>query len=129
MGKRITCGSSCFLGRSGCKAIRSCACNCGPLKAINPNLFDACVDQCNSDERPNSADDFLCSFIGGETLYNNFGLIRCGYSPHESAQYQSYKEQMEDAAKANASSQLIGRVVIFSLLIVVVVGFLRLIIK
>lgn len=119
MGKRIDCNSSCFLARKGCKDIRKCACNCGPLKAINPNLFDACVDQCNTDDRPVSGNDFMCNFLGGEVLFNNYGLLQCGYELEDSAQYIAFNDQVEAAQSANAGTQVIvkGLIVVFIFLI------------
>ena len=119
MAKTISCGSNCFLGRRGCKDIRACACKCGPLKALNPNLFDGCVDQCNSNNRPLDNQDYLCRFVGGEVLYNNYGLLNCGFTVRDSAQFQSWDIQSNAYNKSQASSNwlVLGLIALLSILL------------
>ena len=81
----IECGKSCFLKGKDCKDIRDCMCSCGPLKAINPNLYDGCVDACGSSkasDRPKDHIDYKCNMVGAEALYHfNGGYLDsdCGY--------------------------------------------------
>jgi len=59
---------------------------------------------CNSSRRIN-VDDFLCEQIGGETLFNMYGLSMCGYTFEESAQYQSWEVQTEQKEKEEEKSR------------------------
>ena len=116
MARTIQCGSSCFLGRKGCKSIRDCACRCGPLKSINPNLFDGCVDQCNSAFQPLNHQDYLCRYVGGDVLFNNFGILDCGYDLKRSAQYQAMNIQQSQSGWITK-----GLIVILGILVTIAV--------
>lgn len=95
---RVTCDTNIFLRhpfnkgkRQKAQAIADCACGCGGAKSINPNLFDACVDLCQ--ENPNlSQEEFLCEKVGGDVLFENFGIEKCGYTIKESPQVQSLEK-------------------------------------
>jgi hypothetical protein len=129
MAKRIECGTSCFLRRKGCKDIRQCACTCGPLKSINPNLFDACVDQCNTGSFPTDVQDFKCNFVGADVLFNYYGLIDCGYTVQDSASWQMFEGWTDETKEANESSAKTTKVIVFTLALLIIMGFLSLLIK
>lgn len=95
MGKRIDCNKKQFWCWSKrCKQARSCACQvCSELKAINPNLYDACIDECQDAPRPSSTDTYLCDNIGADILFNRYGVIKCGFNPYETLEGQLYTEQ------------------------------------
>lgn len=97
------CGKNCW-GFDKCKKRTKCDCDCGELKAINPNLYEACYNACAEPPRPIDADDFMENFLGGEIMFNNYGLLIDGYNPYDSAQYQAFDEQEERKAEANAES-------------------------
>lgn len=86
----VKCGESCFLGAKDCKKRRSCACKCGPLKAINPNLFSGCEDACNASkayDRPKDHRDYMCNMVGPDVLFSRYGIVDCGYSIVDTSQY------------------------------------------
>lgn len=96
---RDTCDTDCgwryvFNGgaRSRCRRSKDCSCKCGELKAINAQLYDGCLDECQAEPRPFNADDYICNFVGGEALYSYHGLLKCGFLPEDSAQNQAAKE-------------------------------------
>lgn len=128
MAKKIDCGSSCFLRRKGCREIKQCACDCGPLKAVNINLYDACVTACNGSTRPQDHEDFLCNFLGGEALFNQYGLLKCGYTIEDSLQFQAYDQQLQDEITATAGGKKTTNILIYVLLgilLLVIINFLR----
>ena len=76
-----------------CKAAKKCSCNvCGELKAINPNLYDACVDACQEVPRPVDSDKYLCKTIGPEILFNRYGIIKCGFDPYKTLEGELYEK-------------------------------------
>lgn len=115
------CGKNCW-GTSKCKLRRDCACGCGPLKSINPNLFQGCYDACAEPPRPTDPDDYMINFVGGQVMYNNYGMIIGGYNPHESAQYIAYEEQEEKKAEANEGSKSLMLFIQIALGIGIVIG-------
>lgn len=125
MAKVIDCGSSCFLRRKGCKDIKKCACDCGALKAININLYDACITQCNSDNRPQGAQDFKCGFVGGEALYNQYGLLDCGFQVKDSLQYQAYDIQLQDELATSADGKKTTTILIYGLLALLILAIIN----
>lgn len=125
MAKKIDCGSSCFLRRKGCKEIKQCACDCGPLKAVNINLYDACVTACNGSDRPAGATDFKCGFLGGEVLYNQYGLLDCGFQIQDSLQFQAYNIQLENEVKADGENKGISKIIIYALLGILALAILN----
>ncbi len=100
---RVECGRSNLICWSDtCKNARTCACNiCGQLKALNPNLYDACVDACQQLPRPESADKFLCNTIGPEVLFNRYGVIKCGFDPYDTLEGDLYVKNEEDKKERN----------------------------
>lgn len=115
----INCDTSCFLKKRSCKGIKQCACSCGSLQAINPNLFDACVKQCNSSDRPKDAQDFICRFIGGETMFNMYGVLACGMKLEDTTQYKTYDVQQENDKETEEGSRIITYIIlaVFALII------------
>ncbi len=130
MAKPIDCGANCGWkwGRvKKCKEIRDCACRCSPLKTINPNLYDACKTQCNSSDKPKDHEDFMCRFVGGETMYTNYGMLTCGFQVEESAQYQSWVEQQEAEEVATAGQRKMTNGIIIAMIGLVAFGFIAII--
>lgn len=125
MAKKIDCGSSCFLRRKGCKDIRQCACDCAALKAININLYDACVTACNGSDRPEGEQDFLCNFVGGETLFNQYGLLQCGYTIGDSLQFQAYDIQQQDELQATSDEKKTTSYIIYALIGILALAILN----
>ena len=133
---RIECKSGCFLRPKNCKKIRDCACKCGELKSINPNLFDGCVDACNSGKAPANVDDYLCNFVGGDALYSYHGLLLCGFTPDQSTELKTVEETMdliremnEVQAQADAPAAKVRKAIIAILLILITLGSIYLIFK
>ena len=107
------CGWRYFLNggaRARCRRSKDCSCKCGSLKAINPNLFDGCVDECQAEPRPIDAEDYKCNFVGAETLFSYYGIEACGFSMQDSSEYQ--------AAQSQSKPFLIASIVIGTLLII-----------
>ena len=107
---RVDCNKSEFwCWREECKKSRSCACNvCNPIKAINANLYDACVDACQADPRPTDKDSYLCKAIGPEVLFNRYGLIMCDFDPYETVEGELFvaTEQKVAEKTKNQSSMI-----------------------
>ncbi len=130
MAKPVDCGTKCGMKWGWvkrCKQMRDCACRCSPLKAINPNLFDACKNQCNSTEKPKDHQDFLCNYVGGEVLYSQYGILQCGFQVEDSAQYESWAIQQEAEEVATAGSRKMTNIIILILIGLVGIGFISLI--
>lgn len=107
------CNSIC-IGKK-CKRRKACACRCGVLASIHPALEDGCIKACNSDKRPESAEEYLCKNVGGEVLFAQYGTIQCGYDVTDSAQYQAYDEQERRDQQSKAASREIQNKVIIGL--------------
>lgn len=95
------CGSSC--SDNECKTRRNCACMCSPLQATSFKLRDGCVDACNGElsQIPTSIDDYLCRvFNRPDVLFNQYGMISCGYDFKKSAEFQAKEEgnKLQDTA-------------------------------
>lgn len=118
----IYCGTSCFLKKKGCKDIKKCACRCGPLQAINPNLYDACVQQCNSGTFPTDYQDFMCRYIGGEAMWKLYKIQSCGYDPFESAEAKILQERTEQDAAGDQQNQNFAYIVVGILAVVILGG-------
>ena len=83
-----------------CKAAKKCACNvCGPLKTVNLNLYDACVDDCQEVPRPVDSDTFLCKNIGPEVLFNRYGVVLCGFDPKQTLEAELFEKSEATKAK------------------------------
>jgi hypothetical protein len=93
------CGDRDCFWNSDCQDKRSCVCdNCPDAFAADPTLYEACVVACNSDSRdnrPKSADDFMCNKVGGEVLWNRYHLTKCNYDPTQSLEAIKAKEGQE----------------------------------
>jgi hypothetical protein len=102
---RIDCNKPNWLCLSTkCRKAKRCACNtCGELKAINPNLFDACIDACQEPPRPENADAYLCGTVGPEVLFNRFGVVMCGFDPYEET-LEGQLFQQSETLKENENS-------------------------
>lgn len=86
----VKCGQSCFLGAKDCKRRRDCACKCGPLQAVNPNLFNGCEKACNARsnaDRPKDHRDYMCNHVGADILFSYYGIVDCGYTIADTSQY------------------------------------------
>jgi hypothetical protein len=80
------------------KAVKACACRGSFFDAIDANLAYAFTQKCQT--QPNSdPQDFLCE-IGGEAVYNRYGVTACGYNP-----FNTVESQKEDAAQALKNQQ------------------------
>ena len=81
--------------RTHCNKVKACISQtCNPLISINPNLFESCKGYCQNQPTVQH-EDYLCNVIGADVLFNNYGLLRCGYTPEESAQGQIYEQVTE----------------------------------
>lgn len=124
----IDCGTNCawkWGSKKECQRKRDCACECGQYGALNPNIKNSCVQMCNS-SKPLAVDDFLCQQIGGETLYNMYGLNMCGYSFEESAQYQSWQQQTDQKEEIEEKSRGTQNAIMAGLGVLVLVLVLKL---
>lgn len=90
--------------RARCRRSKDCSCKCESLKAVNPNLYDGCVGECQGEPRPRDADDYMCNFVGGESIYSYHGILACGFSPEDSAQHKA----AEDNARPLIIISIIG---------------------
>lgn len=91
--------------RANCKAIKRCISQtCSQLQSINPTLYDGCTKYCQGNPKVTS-EDYVCKIVGADVLYNNFGLIRCGYDPKTSAQYQAFDEIKKANAEVNTNTE------------------------
>ena len=122
---RIDCNRSNFLCWSRCKKIKACACNvCGELKAINPNLFDACIDACQESPRPSTTDDYLCGTVGPEVLFNRFGVVKCGFDPYDTLEGELYVQtETQKAEDKSFQQKIIMGLGAFLLILIVVLIF------
>ncbi len=89
--------------------------------SINPNLFESCKGYCQN-EPTVQHEDYLCNVIGADVLFNNYGLLRCGYTPEESAQGQIY----EQVTETKNTSKIIA---IVALVLIILSGLYYLIFK
>lgn len=104
---RTDCGTMLCLS-TRCKRAKKCACNvCGELKAINPNLYDSCVDACQQVPRPTAADQYLCEEVSPEILFNRYGIIKCGFDPYDTLEGQLFTQQKEEQEQSTAFQQRI----------------------
>ena len=120
---RFTCNTRNFWCWSKkCKEAKKCACNvCSELKAINPNLYDACIDACQEVPRPTDPDKYLCQNIGPEILFNRYGVVMCGFDPYEETLEGNLYKKTEAAKVENQSFEtniMIGRGALLLILII-----------
>ena len=122
---RFTCNTRNFWcwSKKG-KAAKKCACNvCSELKAINPNLYDACIDACQVEPQPTDPDKYLCGNIGPEILFNRYGVVMCGFNPYEETlEGDLYKKTEADKAENQAfeTNIMIG---LGALLLILIIAF------
>ena len=102
--------------RNRCKRIKACACDCKELGSIHPSLVEGCIGSCNSNEPPIDSEDFLCNQIGGEQVFDQFGVERCGFSFHDSTSFKIVEFEQKAAEKSKLKSALIiGGLLLLSL--------------
>lgn len=121
---KVICGKFCITGK--CKRKRECACKvCGPLEAINPNLAEGCIAECNGGNRPQSTEDYLCNRVGGDVLLSLYGIQRCGHSFIDTPEAQAaiFAENMEADNKKMVKYGIIG------IAAIVIIGLFSLLLK
>lgn len=95
--------------RNNCRAAQRCISGCGDLRALNFNLYDGCVEACQQSPRPKNSQQYKCETVGGEALFEYYGLQECGFSLEDSAQHVAFTQltqtQMQQQKLANARAQ------------------------
>jgi len=126
--KPINCGTPCRLNhpfnkdrRAECERKKSCACNMSELEVLNPILYDAALKECNSESPPKDADDYLCNRIGGDVLFDLYGIVQCGFDPSESILFGLEEDRAQKVQAAQTSQMnlvyLAGGLLVLVLLI------------
>ena len=124
----IRCGDKKCFWNSACKDKRTCVCdNCVESFATDPNLYEACVVACNSDDRskrPQSSEDFMCGKIGGEVLWSRYHLTKCNYDPTQSVEAKTAKKSQELInQQGNNQTKIIGAIMAMIFLVIVLMLF------
>jgi hypothetical protein len=92
-----------------CKDRKKCACQCDAWFAgTNPVLIESCQGACynNPNIRNGTAEDFMCSVLDPQEVFNRHGYICPDFNPlTDSAQGQAYAEQQKTIDEQSASSQ------------------------
>lgn len=95
-----------FCVSSLCKARKSCACRCEAIVGgTNPTLLSACEADCYTDpshlDQYSSVEEYLCSRMDQQQLYNNLGYLCPGFDPMTgTAQGEAYDVQQSNINKS-----------------------------
>lgn len=97
----IRCDNNCrwIEGRQQlCRDKRSCVCSvCGPLQAIDLNLYESCGAMCNDDDaakRPKSTNDFYGTLDAAD-IYRRYKVSLPGFDPKTLPEYLQNKEEQD----------------------------------
>lgn len=122
---RVTCSRRICL-KDKCRNARSCACTvCGPLKSVNPNIYDACIDACQEAPRPVSHRKYLCDTVTPEVLFNRYGLVLCGFDPQSTTEAELYHAHEATQEKKQAAQTKVIYAMGAILLVLLAVFILR----
>ena len=79
-----------------CRAKRSCVCTvCGPLQAIDLNLYESCAATCNEDDaykRPKSTTEYYAKLDAAD-IYRRYKVTLPGFDPMTLPEYQQNKDE------------------------------------
>ena len=126
---RVDAGTNCKMrhalnagARKNCLDAKACAQRCGSLKALNPNLFDGCVDACQSAPRPKNAMDYQINYVGPEVMFDMYGIRVGGYDIGDTEEFAAAQERHRMQMEAQAASGQTTRLAMVIMAIILIFG-------
>lgn len=115
----VDCGDKCGIlyslkksEREACKVKATCVCEaCATLRAISPNLYQACMSDCNSDDetqRPSNKGEFLKK-LDPYDLFTRYGIIVEGFDPNKTIEAVKNAEAQK---KTDEQTGFLGKIVL-----------------
>ncbi len=115
----VECGDKCLkfgeLNKKAiarCKEKATCVCNnCSTYRAISPNLYQSCMESCNSEDirkRPTSKEQFLKGFDPYD-LFTRYGIIVEGFDPNKTMEAVKNAEAQK---KTDEQQGFLGKIVL-----------------
>lgn len=110
-----------------CKARKNCACQCeATIGGTNPALLDACLADCwdtpDHLSQYSSTEDYLCSRMDPQQLYNHHGYLCPSFDPLTgTAQGAAYKEQQNNINQPRTTAIIV--LIVLAIMVVVLFAY------